>query len=57
MNFCVDHSDRAVSKALTVFARSNPGIMGSNPNQGMDSCVRLFCISVILCVGSSLVTS
>jgi hypothetical protein len=26
--------------------------MGSNPTQGMDSCVRLFCVCVVLCVGS-----
>jgi hypothetical protein len=32
------------SKALTVFARSNTGILGSNPTRGMDVCVRLFCV-------------
>jgi hypothetical protein len=30
----------ARSKACTVFARSNAGIVGSNPIQGMDVCVR-----------------
>jgi hypothetical protein len=29
----------ARSKAWTVFARSNTGIVGSNPSQGMDVCV------------------
>jgi hypothetical protein len=33
-----DHSGRAV------FARSDAGIMGSNPIPGMDVCVRLFCV-------------
>jgi hypothetical protein len=32
----------ARSEALTFFARSNTGIMGSNRIQGMDVCVRLF---------------
>jgi hypothetical protein len=27
------------SKAWTVFPRSNAGILGSNPTQGMDVCV------------------
>jgi hypothetical protein len=36
------------SKAWTVFARSNAGIVGSNPTQGMDVCVRLFCVCVAL---------
>jgi hypothetical protein len=30
--------------------------MGSNPTQGMDVCVLLFCVSVVLCVGSGLAT-
>jgi hypothetical protein len=33
----------ARSKTWTVFARSNIGIVGSNPTQGMDVCV-LFCV-------------
>jgi hypothetical protein len=36
----------------TVFARSNTGIVGSNPTQGMDVRLRFFCV----CVGSDLVT-
>jgi hypothetical protein len=44
----------AQSKARTVFARSNAGIMGSNPTRGMDVCVNLFCVCVVLCVGSGL---
>jgi hypothetical protein len=29
----------ARSKTSTVFARSNAGIVGSNPTQGMDVCI------------------
>jgi hypothetical protein len=32
------------------------GIVGSNPTQGIDVCVRLFCVCVVLCVGSGLTT-
>jgi hypothetical protein len=42
--------------ARTVFVRSNTGIVGSNPTRSMDVCVRLFCIFVVLCVRSGLVT-
>jgi hypothetical protein len=43
----------ARSKAWTVFARLNPGIMGSNPTQDMDVC----CVyAFILCLGSGLAT-
>jgi hypothetical protein len=42
----------ARSKAWTGFAPSNAGIVGSNPTQGIDICVRLFC----LCVGSGFAT-
>jgi hypothetical protein len=34
----------ARSEAWTVFARSDAGIVGSNPTRGMDVCVRLFCV-------------
>jgi hypothetical protein len=37
-------------KACTAFARSSTGIVGSNPAQGMDICLPLFCV----CVGSGL---
>jgi hypothetical protein len=46
----------ARSKAWTVFARSNTGIMGSNPTQAMDVCMRLFCVCDVLCEGSGLAT-
>jgi hypothetical protein len=46
----------ARSKAWTFFARSNAEIMGSNPTQSMDVCVHLFCVYVVLCVGSGLAT-
>jgi hypothetical protein len=36
-------------KAWTVFARSNTGIVDSNPTQGMGVCVRLFC-ACLFCV-------
>jgi hypothetical protein len=40
-------------EAWTVFARSNTGIVGSNPFQGMDMYVySVFC--VVLCIGSGL---
>jgi hypothetical protein len=44
------------SKTRTVFARSNAGIVGSNLNEGMDVGVHLFCVCVVLCVGSGLAT-
>jgi hypothetical protein len=46
----------ALSKAWIVIARSNTGIVGSNPTQGIDVCVLLFCVWVVLCVGSCLMT-
>jgi hypothetical protein len=51
-----DHSG-ARSKAWTVFARSNAGVVGSNPTQGICVCVRLFCVCVVLCVCSGLATA
>jgi hypothetical protein len=47
------------SKACTVFARSEAGIMGYNPNQGFDVwCVfAFFCVCVVLCLGRGLATS
>jgi hypothetical protein len=44
------------SKASTVIDLSNTGTVGSNPTQDMNICVCLFCICVVLCVGSSLAT-
>jgi hypothetical protein len=44
------------SKAWIVFARSNNGIVDLNPTWGMDVCFRLFCVYVVLCVSSGLVT-
>jgi hypothetical protein len=35
-------------------ARSNTGIVGSNTTRGMDVCLRLFYVCVVLCVGSDL---
>jgi hypothetical protein len=42
------------TKTRTVFALSNTGIMGSNPTRGMDVCVRLFFVFVVMCVGGDL---
>jgi hypothetical protein len=39
-----------------LFARSNTGVVDSDPTRGMDVCVRLFCVYVVLCVGSGLAT-
>jgi hypothetical protein len=44
----------ARSKTRTVFARSNTGVVGSNPTRGMDVCVRLFCVCLLLCVVAAL---
>jgi hypothetical protein len=44
------------SNAWTVFARLNTGIMRSNPIGGMDVCLRLFCVCVVLCMGRGLGT-
>jgi hypothetical protein len=41
----------AQSKAWTVFARSDAGIVGSNL-----TCLCLFCVCVVLCLGSDLAT-
>jgi hypothetical protein len=49
-------TEAAWSKAWTVFARSNTGIMGSNPTQGMDACVCVYSVCVVLCVGRGLAT-
>jgi hypothetical protein len=46
----------ARSKSWTVFTRSKVWIVGSNLTQGMDVCVRLFCVCVVLCVCSGLAT-
>jgi hypothetical protein len=43
----------ARSKPWTFLVRSKAEIMGSNPTQGMDVCVRLFCVCVVRFVGSS----
>jgi hypothetical protein len=50
------YSPAVRSKAWTVFARSNTGIVGSNPTQGMDVCLSLICVCVVMCVGSGLPT-
>jgi hypothetical protein len=37
------------SEAWNIFAHSNTGTVGSNPTQGMDVSLRLFCVYVVLC--------
>jgi hypothetical protein len=44
------------SKTWTFFARWNAGIVGSNPTQGIDVCLHLLCVRVVLCVGSGFAT-
>jgi hypothetical protein len=44
----------ALSKVRTAFAFSNTGVVGSNPTLGMDVCMRLLCLCIVLCVGSGL---
>jgi hypothetical protein len=46
-------------KLAPVFARSEAGIVGSNPTQGMDVwCLcAFFCVCVVLCLGRGLATS
>jgi hypothetical protein len=51
-----DHSGHTQCKAWTVFANPNIGIMRLNRIRGMDVCVRLFSVCVVLCVGSGLAT-
>jgi hypothetical protein len=46
---CMPITVAAQPKAWTVFARSNTGVVGSNHTRGMDVCLRLFCIFVVLC--------
>jgi hypothetical protein len=47
----------ARSKAWTVSARWNTGIVGSNPTRGMDVCVRLLHVRVFLCIGRGVATA
>jgi hypothetical protein len=41
----------ARSKAWTVFVLTNAVVVSSNPSRGMDICVRLFCVYVVLSIG------
>jgi hypothetical protein len=50
--YYLDGSETTVaarSEAWTVFARSNTGIVCSNPTLGMNVRVRLFCVCVVTC--------
>jgi hypothetical protein len=44
----------ARSKAWNIFAHSDTGIVGSNPTEGMDVSLHLFCVYVVLYVGRGL---
>jgi hypothetical protein len=46
-----------VLKPITAAARSKVGIVGSNPTQGIDAVVRLFCVCVVMCLSSGLATA
>jgi hypothetical protein len=46
----------ASPRASIVFARSNTGVVGSNLTRGIDICVGLFCVCVVMYVGSGLAT-
>jgi hypothetical protein len=47
----------ALSKAWTVFARSNTGVVDSNSTRGMDIYICLFCVYVVLCIDVGLTNS
>jgi hypothetical protein len=47
---CLPITVAAWSKAWTVLACSNTGIMGLNPTWDMDVCLHLFCVCAVLCV-------
>jgi hypothetical protein len=49
-------TEAARSKAWTFLARSNTGVVASNPTRGTHVCVRLFCVCVVMCVGRGLAT-
>jgi hypothetical protein len=53
---CLPITVAALSRASTDFARSDTGIVGSNPTRGMDVCVHLFCVCAVLRVGIGLAT-
>jgi hypothetical protein len=40
-----------VTASITV-VRCNIGILGSNPASGIDVCVRLSCVCVVLCLAT-----
>jgi hypothetical protein len=46
----------AWSEAWSLFAHFSAGIVGSNLTEGMDVCVRVYSVCVVLCVGSGLAT-
>jgi hypothetical protein len=52
--YTVSQTVAVQSKERTVFACSNTIVVGSNPFQCMNVYVRLFCVCVVLCVGSGL---
>jgi hypothetical protein len=43
-------------KIRNFFVLSNTGIVGSNPTEDVDVCMRLFYVCVVLCVESDLAT-
>jgi hypothetical protein len=43
-------------EVILKIVRSDTGILGSNPTQGLDVCVRLFCVCVVQSLGKVLAT-
>jgi hypothetical protein len=44
------------ARSKAVFSRPNAGIVGSIPNEDIAVCALIFCICVVLCVGSGIAT-
>jgi hypothetical protein len=50
-----NHSGRAIW-GMNRLCPLEHWVVGSNPTRGKDVCVHLFCVSIVLCVGSGLAT-
>jgi hypothetical protein len=48
LKFTSDYTSSNDHSGGSFFARSNTGIVGSNPIQGIDVCLPLFCVCVVL---------
>jgi hypothetical protein len=54
LSVCDFTAQAARPKAWNVFGSSNAAIVPSNPTRGMDVCVGLFCVCVVLCAVAAL---